>query len=95
MPDPSPQKMNMVVKGAVNLCSGLYIIIGFFGYLAFHAVDFGGNILTSFTPTTSFVDFLKLGFVISVAVSFPLVVFPCRTSIHSLIFRKVNIYNNS
>ena len=29
----------------------------------------------------------RLGFCVSVAVSFPLVLFPCRTSIHSLIFR--------
>jgi hypothetical protein len=37
---------------------------------------------------------MKLGFVISVAVSFPLVIFPCRTSIHSLLFRKVGISPN-
>jgi len=86
--DGTPQKMTDVVKGAVNLCSGLYITIGFFGYIAFCNVDFGGNILTSFTTESTFIDFLKLGFVISVAVSFPLVIFPCRTSIHSLIFRK-------
>ena len=35
------------------------------------------------------VELVKFGFVLSVAVSFPLVIFPCRTSIHSLIFRKV------
>jgi len=89
LPDASAQKMNSVTKSAVNLCSTIYIIIGVFGYIAFYNQDFGGNILASFTiPTTRFIDFLKLGFVISVAVSFPLVVFPCRTSIHSLIFRK-------
>lgn len=33
---------------------------------------------------------IKLGFVLSVAVSFPLVIFPCRTAIHSLVFRKVS-----
>jgi len=87
LPDPSPQKMVGVVKSAVNLCSAIYITIGFFGYVAFCATDFSGNILTGF-PSSRFTDFLKLGFVISVAVSFPLVIFPTRTSIHSLIFRK-------
>ena len=47
-----------------------------------------GNILTAF-PSGFAIQIIKLGFVLSVAVSFPLVVFPCRTSIHSLIFRKV------
>ena len=36
------------------------------------------------------VETIKLGFVLSVAVSFPLVIFPCRTAIHSLVFRKVS-----
>ena len=49
---------------------------------------FSGNILTAFAPGFV-VQIIKLGFVLSVAVSFPLVVFPCRTSIYSLLFRKV------
>ena len=87
LPDPSPTVMNAVVRGAVNLCSGCYICVGIFGYITFSAVDVGGNILTEFPPTL-FVEIIKLGFVLSVAVSFPLVVFPCRTAIHSLMFRK-------
>lgn len=89
LPDPSLSKMNEVVKGAVNICSGVYIAVGLFGYIACSEVDFGGNILTSFPPSTM-LEIVKLGFVLSVAVSFPLVIFPCRTSIHSLIYRKGN-----
>ena len=51
LPDATPAKMNDVVKGAVNLCSGIYITIGFFGYVAFCYVDFAGNILTAFPPS--------------------------------------------
>lgn len=43
LPDPSLGQMIEVVKGAVNLCSGIYICVGFFGYVAFYTVDFGGN----------------------------------------------------
>ena len=50
-----------------------------------------GNILTSY-PQSFAIDVLKLGFVMSVAVSFPLVIFPCRTSIHSLMFKGVINY---
>jgi hypothetical protein len=47
------------------------------------------------TVHTDVADLMKLGFVISVAVSFPLVIFPCRTSIHSLLFRKVIFFSQS
>jgi len=87
LPDATPAKMNDVVKGAVNLCTAIYITIGFFGYVAFCYTDFAGDILTAF-PHTSFLELIKFGFCISVAISFPLVLFPCRTSLHSLLFRK-------
>ncbi len=88
--DPSVGKMNEVVRGAVNLCTGVYISVGVFGYIALHHVDFGGNILTAY-PNSVFIEGVKIGFVLSVAMSFPLVVFPCRTSIHSLVFRRVSL----
>ena len=43
LPDPSLGQMVEIVKGAVNLCSGIYICVGFFGYIAFYSVDFGGK----------------------------------------------------
>ena len=42
----------------------------------------------SFTPSGAS-DIIKIGFVLSVAVSFPLVIFPCRASLYSLLFRRV------
>jgi len=84
----TPGDMNDVVRGAVNLCSAIYITIGFFGYVSFcHIENLSGNILTAF-PQSHMLDVVKFGFLTSVAVSFPLVIFPCRTSIHSLLFRK-------
>ena len=88
LPDPSLNRMVEVVKGAVNLCSGVYISVGFFGYVTF--LDVEGNILTAFAPSL-IVEAIKMGFVLSVAVSFPIVMFPIRTSLHSLLFRKVHI----
>ena len=87
LPDATPAKMTEVVKGAVNVCTAIYITIGFFGYVSFYYTDVGGDVLTNFEHT-NFIQMLKLGFCISVALSFPLVMFPCRTSVHSLLFRK-------
>lgn len=55
--------------------------------LLFHIT---GNVLMSFTPTLMS-DVIKMGFVLSVAVSFPLVIFPCRASMFSLLFKRVNL----
>lgn len=76
--DPSISKMNQVVSGAVNLCAGGYMSVGFFGYIAHNLnPEFAGNILTAYDPSVM-IEIIKIGFSISVALSFPLVVFPCR-----------------
>ena len=87
LPDPSLGQMVEIVKGAVNLCSGIYICVGFFGYIGFYSLDFGGNILTAF-PDSFGIKLTKMGFALSVAVSFPMVIFPCRTAINSILFAR-------
>ncbi|XP_046398662.1 putative sodium-coupled neutral amino acid transporter 10 [Ischnura elegans] len=100
LPDSSLPKMNEVVRAAVNICTGVYVCMGFFGYVAVCRPlpssvlgDKGppppltGNILMSF-PSSFSMQAIKLFFVASVACSFPLVIFPCRASLHSLLFRR-------
>lgn len=84
----SLEKMNDIVKTAVTMCTGVYILVGFFGYVAFCQQPFSGNILMSLEPTFAS-DVIKIGFVLSVACSFPLVIFPCRASFYSLLYRRV------
>ncbi|GAB6031054.1 hypothetical protein CHUAL_007867 [Chamberlinius hualienensis] len=87
LPDPSLKTMNSIVKLAVYLCTGLYMIVGLFGYIGGCDKDISGNILVSLSSGFS-TEIIKLGFVLSVAMSFPLVVLPCRSSIYSLLFKK-------
>lgn len=89
IPNPSLDKMNTIVKSATNICTGVYILVGTFGYIAYHEQDFGGNILLNFSSSITS-DIIVTGFVISVAFSFPLVIFPCRASLYSLIYRRVS-----
>lgn len=88
LPEPTPSKMDMIVKNAINICTSVYLMVGYFGYVAFSSEEISGDVLVNFTPTI-FSGALKLGFVFSVALSFPLVIFPCRASVYSLIFAKV------
>jgi hypothetical protein len=43
LPDPTLGHMNEVVKGAVNICSGVYIAVGLFGNIACSGLDLGGD----------------------------------------------------
>lgn len=94
IPNVSLEKMNEVVRGALNICTIVYLCVGFFGYIAFCTQPFTGNILMSLEPSVSS-EMMKMGFVFSVAFSFPLVIFPCRASLNSLLFRRVYTHEPS
>ncbi|KAG1649617.1 putative sodium-coupled neutral amino acid transporter 10 [Nymphon striatum] len=61
--------------------------VGLLGYISFYSEDIKGNLLIMF-PSSLVTEAVRFGFVLSVAVSFPLAIFPCRASIHSLLFGK-------
>lgn len=94
IPNVSLEKMNQVVRGALNICTCVYLCVGFFGYIAFCTQPFTGNILMSFKPSLSS-EMIKMGFVFSIAFSFPLVIFPCRASLNSLLFRRMYTHEPS
>ncbi|EFA00767.1 putative sodium-coupled neutral amino acid transporter 10 [Tribolium castaneum] len=86
IPNASLEKMNSLIKIAVNICTWVYIFVGAFGYIAFFQKPFTGNVLLSFKPSITS-DVIKMGFVLSLAFSFPLVIFPCRASLYSLLYK--------
>ncbi|KAJ0178461.1 hypothetical protein K1T71_006284 [Dendrolimus kikuchii] len=90
LPSLSLEKMNIVTKNAINICTGVYFTLGLFGYIAFSTHDISGNVLVSLSPTMAS-DVIKLGFVMSVAFSFPLIIFPCRASLYSFLYKKVHL----
>ncbi|XP_013140153.1 PREDICTED: putative sodium-coupled neutral amino acid transporter 10 isoform X2 [Papilio polytes] len=89
LPSLSLEKMNLVTKNAINICTAVYFTLGFFGYVAFSSQNISGNILMSLSPTLGS-DVIKLGFVMSLAFSFPLIIFPCRASLYSFLYKKVH-----
>ncbi|XP_073947368.1 uncharacterized protein [Choristoneura fumiferana] len=89
LPTLSLEKMNVVTKNAINICTAVYFTLGLFGYIAFSKHEISGNILMSLSPTMTS-DVIKLGFVMSLAFSFPLIIFPCRASLYSFLYRKVH-----
>lgn len=89
LPTQTIDRMNYIVKQSIHLCTMTYICVGFFGYVAFYDQAFTGNVLLSLKPSFAS-DVIQMGFVISVAVSFPLMVFPCRASLYSLLYHRVS-----
>lgn len=43
MPNATLEKMNQVVRGALNICTILYISVGLFGYIGFCTQSFSGD----------------------------------------------------
>nr|XP_058957878.1 putative sodium-coupled neutral amino acid transporter 10 isoform X1 [Pocillopora verrucosa] len=87
LPEPSVKKMEGVVNTGINIVASVYFLVGFFGYVSFYSVGVKGDMLTNY-GNTFISQIIKLGFVMSVIVSFPLMVYPLRASLHSLIFQQ-------
>lgn len=79
---------NSIIKNAIYMCSFVYITVGLLGYMAFHEQTLYGNILLAFHPSLT-TTLTKFGFIISLLLSFPLCLFPCRTSVYSLTIGKM------
>lgn len=56
LPDPTLQKMNVIVKHAVTICTIFYFCVGFFGYIAFCHQNFGGIDTVKLLPNECFVS---------------------------------------
>lgn len=88
--DPSTmRRLNLVIRRAVTICSSVYIMVGVLGYLAFYQQPFRGNILLALPPNLTTM-LAKTGFILTVVLSLPLCLFPCRTSLHSMLFRQAS-----
>lgn len=80
-------RIKTTVHQATSMCCLVYCIVGFFGYLAFYNQTLSGNVLTNFSPSFAN-DAITIGFILSIACSFPLVIFPCRTALTSFLHPK-------
>lgn len=82
--EPTVHRVEDIVFGAIRFVTVAYMSIGFFGYTTYHEA-IAGNLLLNF-PSNALLDFIKMGFAMSVVLGFPLMISPCRQSIHTLIF---------
>lgn len=78
-----------IITKAIYLCLFAYTTVGLLGSVAFHDRELHGNLLIAFEPSLT-TTLTKIGFIVTLLLSFPLCVFPCRTSVYSLTIGKMN-----
>ncbi|VDM61874.1 unnamed protein product, partial [Angiostrongylus costaricensis] len=88
--DASAARVDGVVSSAVNFCSALYAGVGLFGYVAFFSRTLHGDVLVEL-ESSFFTQLLKLAFMLSIAISIPLMLFPARVALFNLILRSLPV----
>uniref|UniRef100_A0A183GL84 Aa_trans domain-containing protein n=1 Tax=Heligmosomoides polygyrus TaxID=6339 RepID=A0A183GL84_HELPZ len=88
MRDASVSRVDAVVSGAVNFCSAMYAGVGIFGYVAFFSRSLHGDVLVEL-ESSFLTQLLKLAFMLSIAISIPLMLFPARIALFNLVLRPV------